>query len=119
MVAKGPYPCGPGEDKPSEVRQLDVSACLVEVREAAHVYTTTAFEVVEKPSGKRVSELPLVHDFFWRNRVVRNQNAFLPSKEQSGETDLMAKPAEHSYRALSGDGVAGTEKALQAGRGRL
>ncbi len=32
------------------MRQLDVSACLVEVREAAHGYTITAFEVIEKPA---------------------------------------------------------------------
>ncbi len=44
---------GVGEAKRSAVRQLDVSACLVEVRETAHNYTTTAFGVVETLKAHR------------------------------------------------------------------
>ena len=40
---------GAGEGKRSAVNQLYVSACLAGVREAAHDYTTTALQVVEKP----------------------------------------------------------------------
>jgi len=50
---------GVGEDKRSEMRQLDVSACLVEVREAAHDYTTTAFQVVEQTPARDLSRFPL------------------------------------------------------------
>ncbi len=51
----------------------------------------TAFEVVEKPSEKRISEPPLVQGSFWRNSVVRNQMLFYHRKNKA---ILMAKPAE-------------------------